>query len=158
MGYVDVSALPGRALPETFFAGPLAPSTDTKQSAIDRVSRRVDSRIASNPNITLPLVEPVDDALLDAVYAMVGLELLMLRGFDPERGIDNGVYLRAKSAEQWVKDLAAGRATLHTVDGSGNVTGVSPPNPEGVQPDVIGNLPRNLRAVSPHIGGNGWGH
>lgn len=90
----------------------------TQDAALEAASDVADSYMRSR--YTLPLTGYGDD-LKRAVCAIAAWDLLSTRGYDPNRGSDEAVRMRADDAKGWLKDISAGKAAV-----SGGVTTPGP--------------------------------
>ena len=99
-------------------------STETQDAALEAASRVADSYLRSR--YALPLAGYGDD-LKRAVCAIAAWDLLSTRGYDPHRGSDEAVRMRADDAKGWLKDISAGKAAV-----SGGVTTPGPSRPSRV--------------------------
>lgn len=93
-------------------------ATETQDAALEAASRVADSYLRSR--YELPLTGYGDD-LKRAVCSVAAWDLLSTRGYDPGRGGDEAVRMRADAAISWLKDVSAGRAAV-----SGGVTTPGP--------------------------------
>lgn len=107
-------------------------STATQDAALDAASRVADSYLRAR--YTTPVTGYGVD-LTRAVCSIAAWDLLSVRGYDPQRGGDEAVRLRAEDAQRWLRDVAAGKAHL---------AGVTESESEA-WPEVIGALSDEAR-------------
>lgn len=84
-------------------------STTAQDAALDAASRVADSYLRAR--YTTPVTGYGVD-LTRAVCSIAAWDLLSVRGFDPQRGGDEAVRLRAEDALRWLRDVSAGKAHL----------------------------------------------
>lgn len=84
-------------------------STTAQDAALDAASRVADSYLRTR------YATPVTGYGVDltrAVCSIAAWDLLSVRGFDPQRGGDEAVRLRAEDALRWLRDVSSGKAHL----------------------------------------------
>lgn len=84
-------------------------STTAQDAALDAASQVADSYLRSR--YATPVTGYGTD-LTRAVCSIAAWDLLSVRGFDPQRGGDESLRLRAEDALRWLRDVSAGKASL----------------------------------------------
>lgn len=84
-------------------------STTAQDAALDAASRVADSYLRAR--YAVPVTGYGVD-LTRAVCSIAAWDLLSVRGFDPQRGGDEAVRLRAEDALRWLRDVSSGKAHL----------------------------------------------
>lgn len=87
-------------------------STTAQDAALDAASASADSYLRTR--YSTPVTGYGVD-LTRAVCALAAWDLLSVRGYDPQRGGDEAVRLRAEDAMRWLRDVSAGKASLSGV-------------------------------------------
>lgn len=87
-------------------------STGDRDAALDAASATADSYLRAR--YTTPVTGYGVD-LTRAVCQLAAWDLLSVRGYDPQRGGDEAVRLRAEDAMRWLRDVSAGKASLSGV-------------------------------------------
>ena len=84
-------------------------STTAQDAALDAASRVADSYLRAR------YATPVTGYGVDltrAVCSIAAWDLLSVRGYDPQRGGDEALRLRAEDALRWLRDVSSGKAHL----------------------------------------------
>ena len=84
-------------------------STTAQDAALDAASRVADSYLRAR------YATPVTGYGVDltrAVCSLAAWDLLSVRGYDPQRGGDEALRLRAEDALRWLRDVSSGKAHL----------------------------------------------
>lgn len=84
-------------------------STPAQDAALDAASALADSYLRARH--TTPVTGYGVD-LTRAVCSIAAWDLLSVRGYDPQRGGDEAVRLRAEDAMRWLRDVSSGKASL----------------------------------------------
>ena len=87
--------------------------TAVQELALERASRLADTYLRDRYH--LPLAEPWDPALVDAVVQIAVWRLMMRRGFSPQQGTDTAFRLGYEDAMNFLKRVANGIAQLDVV-------------------------------------------
>jgi len=145
--YADPNDLQDIALTEQFFTGDLSPTSNAVIKALVNASAYIDSFLAANPAITLPLQPPYDPMLVQCCASIAAWNLVAHRGYDPN-STDESLRTLKTDADKWLAKLQEGRVVLKRQ--------VTAPQPLGMQPRVISNADRGLRNRSGRVGGFGW--
>lgn len=127
MSYATTADLESAGLPPGVLS-----SVDTlvQQQALERASSLASTYLRDR--YTLPLAEPYDPALVDAVVQIAVWRLMMRRGFSPQSGTDTALRLGYEDAMDFLKRVANGQAQLSVVQAS----------PEAQEPIVLTSPPR----------------
>lgn len=112
MAYATRTDLTTHGLSSAAIAGV---STTAQDAALDAASKTADSYLRAR--YATPLTTYGTD-LTRAVCQIAAWDLLSVRGYDPARGGDEAVRLRAEDAMRWLRDLGAGKASLAGVEES----------------------------------------
>jgi len=87
-------------------------STTAQDAALAAASQVADSYLRAR------YATPVTGYGTDLTRAVCGIaawDLLSVRGYDPQRGGDEALRLRAEDALRWLRDVSAGKASLSGV-------------------------------------------
>lgn len=84
-------------------------STTAQDAALDAASQVADSYLRARYGTP---VTGYGTDLTRAVCSLAAWDLLSVRGFDPQRGGDESLRLRAEDALRWLRDVSAGKASL----------------------------------------------
>lgn len=84
-------------------------STTAQDAALDAASATADSYLRTR--YSTPVTGYGVD-LTRAVCSISAWDLLSVRGYDPQRGGDEAVRLRAEDALRWLRDVSSGKAAL----------------------------------------------
>lgn len=137
MSYADASDFEETGLPAGALAG-LASSYVT--AALKKASAVADSYLRDQ--YTLPLSEPYDPALVDAVVQIAAWRLLCRRGFNATTPGDATVRMGYEDSIEYLKRIANGQVRLSVVQSA----------PEQIEPRVISGIPRGYSAPSDPLG------
>ena len=144
--YATPADLQMTGLPAAYFTGDLSPTTDQQQTFLNQAAALMDSYIAANPDLSLPLSPPFDPMLVKCNVDLAVFDMAVQRGYNPESP-DSGLKIRYDMQLKWLKDLASARAKLQQQ--------ATAPNPLGKQPFMISARSRGLRNWGGNIGGGG---
>jgi phage gp36-like protein len=144
--YASLEDLQSTGLPIAYFTGDLAPTPDLQQTFLNQTARTMDGYMAANPNITLPLLPPYDDQLIQCNVSLARYRMVLQRGYNPESP-DVGIKQDNDAQMKWLHDLSAARVKLQF-----QATG---PNPQGKQPFMVSARSRGLRNWGGNIRGSG---
>lgn len=84
-------------------------STTAQDAALDAASATADSYLRTR--YSTPVAGYGVD-LTRAVCSLAAWDLLSVRGYDPQRGGDEALRLRAEDALRWLRDVSSGKASL----------------------------------------------
>ena len=144
--YASSTDLEEAGLPAGTLAGL---SAGTVNRALERASRVADTYVRAQA--TLPLSEPYDQGLVDAVCQIASWRLMQRRGFNPHDGGDTAIRVGYEDAIAFLVRIANGQAKLDIVQAV----------PEHAEPMVSGGTPRGYSGDStvtyPWVGPNGMG-
>lgn len=84
-------------------------STTAQDAALDAASATADSYLRARYS---PPVAGYGVDLTRAVCSLAAWDLLSVRGYDPQRGGDEALRLRAEDALRWLRDVSSGKASL----------------------------------------------
>lgn len=90
--------------------------TTIQELALERASRLADTYLRDR--YKLPLAEPWDPSLVDAVVQIAVWRLMMRRGFSPQQGTDTAFRIGYEDAMEFLKRVANGIAQLDVVQAS----------------------------------------
>lgn len=141
--YATIDDLQDAGLPPAALEG--GPSFARQQKALMRASRVADTYLRNR--YTLPLICPIDQALIDAVVQIAAWRLMSRRGFNPSSGLDVAIRQGYEDAMAFLTRIANGQAQLC----------VTQTVPESLQPDVATGESRGLNQGRRYIGPNNWG-
>ena len=111
MGYATLADLEDIGLPPGALQGV---STEAKQAALDKASARANFYLRDQCH--LPLAEPYDDALVDAVVQIAVCRLMRRRGYNPNNAGDVAIQLGHDEAMAFLKSVANGQGKLAVVE------------------------------------------
>jgi phage gp36-like protein len=137
MAYATISDLEDSGLPPGALAG-IAP--EVVEKALTSASALAD--VYLRDRYTLPLAEPYDPVLVDAVVRIACWRLMSRRGFSPQSGTDTAMRVNYEDAMDLLKRVANGQAQLAAIQAS----------PEAVEPMV---LTSPARGYTEHAGIDG---
>lgn len=144
--YATIADLQVSGLPAAAFGGSTAGNPITQNAALTRASALADTYLRDRYH--LPLAEPYDAALIDAVCQIASYRLMTLRGYNPDSGADRVIRQGYDDAIEWLTRVARGQATL-------DVREATPP---AEQPAIITSEPVGFGALGPFVNGSGnWG-
>lgn len=113
MSYATTADLETAGLPPGVLS---SVDTVTQELALERASRQADTFLRDR--YTLPLAEPYDPALVDAVVQIAVWRLMVRRGFSPQSGTDTAFRVGYEDAMDLLKRVANGQAQLSVTQAS----------------------------------------
>jgi phage gp36-like protein len=138
VGDLEMTGLPPGALTSV--------SYETKVAALSRASAYADTALKAR-GYTMPLAEPYDPVLVDAVVQIAAYRLMVRRGFDPNAPGDAVLRMGYDDAIAFFRRVANGELSIaqaQAVPGAGE--------PQVITSTARGYLPGNY-PVGPHGGG-----
>jgi phage gp36-like protein len=145
--YADPDDLKDIGLTDQFFIGDMSPNGPAVLKALVNAAAYIDSIIAVNPHITLPLAKPYDPNLIRCNASIAAWTLVNRRGMDPENESMKCLHQLRDDDVKWLDRIANGRAVLQRQ--------ITKDQPQGVQPMMTSNQDRGLRAWSGRVGSGG---
>lgn len=104
--YASTTDLANLGLPAEALSGV---SLTVQEAHLTKASGKIDSYLRSRHS--LPLGAPYPDEVIDCCVSLAAYTLLVRRGFNPDE-YDSNFRQQYDDALEWLRDLAAGRASL----------------------------------------------